>query len=135
MTIDTNTFREYLTLYGTQLESWPQAARVQAKTVQHQPAFLALIEEEKRFERILRLRHMETAPTNLAQRIITMSLAKGCPLPQWSFTDILTSLKPAALAAMLILGFAIGFGALTIPEAHNQTTFSQSMTDDEGSVL
>jgi len=128
--------RELLSYYGSDLEQWPEELRPLWLRAQHNPKLASIVEEERRFEHLLRKRSFTPPSFDFAERIIAASIARPQRMEAigW-FSDLLQEVRPAALAAMLLLGFAIGFGMLTPPSSLNNTAFVRALTDDEGTIL
>jgi len=136
MASDEKRLREYLAYYGADVGAWPDDAQSLGRNAQRHGKFAVLFEEEKRFERLLHKRHIEPARADLAQRIVAAALAKDpFQKPEWWLYDLLTEIKPATLAAMLVLGFAIGFGALAPASQDKKEVFTQPYSDDEETLL
>src|ERR1700744_5461357 len=126
--------REYLALYGSDVESWPKEYRAMGKWAKrHHPGFASLIEGEKCFERLLLDRGFLSPHSGLAERIIAASSAiphRRNTLPA-RMRDALDNLRPASFAAMLALGFAIGFGTF-ITAQPDRNYVQEAYADDEG---
>jgi len=128
--------RKCLARYGAQVRAWPQELQALGHKAEKMPEFAVLFEDEKRFERLLQYSSVPPFRSDLAQRII----AAACTKAQFTETsgwlyDGITQIRPAALAAMVILGFIVGFGALA-PNFQSYKQISlQSYSDDEGAIL
>ncbi len=137
MTFDETTIRTYLAWYGADIAAWPEELKHTGRAAQQRPELAPLFAHEKRFENFLSARRLAPAASQLAERIISASLSKARSdvLPWHPIAAIAQMLRPSALVAMLVLGFAIGFGALApAPQTEPQLS-QQSLPDDEGAML
>ncbi|MBI3631112.1 MAG: hypothetical protein HY221_02135 [Candidatus Sungbacteria bacterium] len=135
MTNDSTEIRAMIALYGSDTRLWPREARELAKTASSKPEFAALFEQEKRFEQLLRSRREPAITGDLCDRIIFASLARA-PIPAiagWMM-ELRNRFNRTAIAAMLALGFAIGFGILAQPPSPAPGV-SHSYTYEEGAIL
>ncbi len=126
-------FRELLAVHGADVNKWPREVKHLGFEALSKPRLAALIEEEKRFEELLRLRAIPATPRDLSQRIIALSYARRPLRISW-FRELRAQVQPAALAAMLVIGLLIGFDMITPLHSHS-ITFVQSSGDDEGAIL
>lgn len=122
MRMDPKQFREYMLIYGTDILNWPEDMRTPGlKALKSSLELQAILEDEERFERVLRESRYEDPDPDLAERIISASLQKKDKRPYsvagffsdifWEFgmpNRALTAVSLSLLVA-LILGFAIGF--------------------------
>ncbi len=136
MSNDATRLRELLAYHGSDVSRWPGDAAALGKKALERPELAAIVEQEKRFEQLLLARRVPAAPHDLSRRIIAAALAR--PLAQASaswFRELLAEVRPAALAATLVLGFAIGFGIVTASSQPHTSSLAQSAVDDEGAIL
>jgi len=133
MTTDNITLlREYLALYGSELRTWPDAARHFWAGARRHPECAALMEAERRFERLLADRQLQLPEGGLAERIILAAQPRP-PEASWATAQQ----RPAAIAACLALGFLLGFGVLSStpsPLPPSQQTLSVALADDMGTL-
>ncbi len=128
--------RELLAYYGSDIANWPETARTWGLKALEQPELAALVREEQRFEQLLLKRRVPAASPTFAERIIAASQIRSqAPGFAGWIPELLAIVRPSALAAMLVLGFTIGFGMLTSSPHGRDTTFVQSTSDDEGAIL
>lgn len=136
MSDDATRLRELLAYYGSDIRQWPEDAQALGHEALQRPESATMIEEERHFEQMMLARHIPMPSSGLSQRIITAAFA--CERVSASigwFRELFADLRPAALAAMLVLGFAIGFGMVTfVSHAGNTASFAHSI-DDEGAIL
>jgi hypothetical protein len=136
MTDDATRLRETLAYYGSDVRQWPEEAKALGRRALERPDLAALIEKERRFEQRLLARSVPAPPQDLSQRIIAAAFARErASVPMGWFREFLAEVRPAALAAMLVLGFAIGFGMVAGSAQTRGTAFAQSPVDDEGAIL
>jgi hypothetical protein len=135
MSNDEMQLKELLAYHGADVSKWPEEARPWGLAALKRLDLQPLFKEEKRFEMLLMARRMPAPSRDLAQRIIAASFTRVYERSHASvFSEIMAEIRPAALAAMLVLGFAIGFGMLS-PALHDQQARVQSVADDEGAIL
>ncbi len=122
MTTNFEQFKEKLLMYGADVRCWPKDIRSSGlKALDSSPELQKLVEDEERFEGVLKTRKYEEPSRDLAERIA------GAALPRKKkaqrnlgvfFSEILRefSLSRRALTAVsvsliftLIIGFTIGF--------------------------
>ncbi|MFO8240891.1 MAG: hypothetical protein R6T90_07815 [Dissulfuribacterales bacterium] len=122
MRMDPKQFREYVLIHGTDILGWPEDIRTPGlKALESSLELQALLEDEERFERVLKERRYEDPSPELAECIISASRRKKDKRPHsivvffsdlfWEFgvpNRALTAFSVSLLIA-LILGFAIGF--------------------------
>jgi hypothetical protein len=135
--MDPEKFKEYLLLYGTDWDKWPEEERqAGAELLRHSPELQASFVEQEEFERILKTRRFEEPSSNLPQRIIALAADQGREV--LSRFDLLFSKlfvnesylpKPAFISVsifiliVLITGFLIGF---SIPAGSTSTDQKQA---------
>jgi hypothetical protein len=130
---DVKHLKELLACYGSDMDHWPHHEKAFGTRALKQPGLAALIDAERRFELVLQKRNLP-GPGDLARRIVDASHH----LPQKTnnfMSEILADVRPAAWAAMLVLGFAVGFGMTATPAHVQGSVIVQSVADDEGAVL
>jgi hypothetical protein len=115
-------FKEELLMYGADVRNWPKDIRLSGlKALDSSPELQKLVEDEERFEGILKTRKYEEPSIDLAGRIVAAALPRKKKAQRnlgVFFSEVLRefSLSRRALAAvfvslifMLIIGFTIGF--------------------------
>jgi hypothetical protein len=142
-------FREQLLMYGADVHNWPKDIRSTGlKALDSSPELQKLVEDEERFEVVLKTRKYEEPSRDLAERIA------GAALPRKKkaqrnlgvfFSEILRefSLSRRALAAVsvsliftLIIGFTIGFSNPSgYVSAEQYETNLEDFLNYEGDVL
>jgi hypothetical protein len=135
MAINEKKIREYLSYYGSNIEAWPEELYSLGYKARQHKLYASLFKEEEELERLLNARvDIKPSHSHLAQRIISAAHANQyTQKPQWWLYDMILSIKPAAVAAMLVIGFAIGFSALSpITQDKREMTY---YADDDGAVL
>ena len=125
MSMDLREFKEYLLLHGAELDQWPEEIRQQSwDSLQNSSELRELLEEQERFEKVLKGRKYEEPDKHLAQRIVSFSLS-GNIRSRFSLGIALRRLyvdefylpKPVFIAVSvlvmvaLIAGFSIGFSS------------------------
>jgi len=133
MTDQETRLRELLAYHGADVSQWPKEVKTLGFLALRRPNLAAIIEEEKRFEMQLHRRNEPAVPQDLAQRIIAASRMQPSS-HQSAVGELLAEVRPAALAAMMVLGFAIGFEMLP-PLSHGRDIAAQASFDDEGAIL
>ena len=109
-------------MYGADVRGWPKDIRSSGlKALDSSPELLKLVEEEERFEEVLKTRKYEEPSSNLAGRIVSAALPKKKKAQRnlgVFFSEVLRefSLSRRAFTAVsvsliftLIIGFTIGF--------------------------
>jgi len=135
MQLDETKIRQYLTHYGADIEAWPEDIQVLGILALRHPVCASFFTEEQRFENLLYARAVSPMSANLAERIIAAAYTHVQSIePPWNLSLLLKGINPAAFAAMLVIGFAIGFGALA-PDVSSEAASLQSYSDDEGAAL
>jgi hypothetical protein len=122
MTMNVEQFKEKLLMYGADVRNWPKDIRSSGlKALDSSPELQKLVEDEKRFEGVLKTRKYEEPSRNLAGRIVAAALPRKKKAQRnlsVFFSELLRefSLSRRALAAVsisliftLIIGFTIGF--------------------------
>ena len=137
MVSDEICLRDLLASYGADITHWPEEMKPFGMKALENLELAVLIEKEREFEKLLQIRALPQDELNgLEQRIIASSYidARKSALASY-IQDFFAEIKPAALAAMLVLGFAIGFGIVASTSQNHNTTMVQSVSDDEGAIL
>ncbi len=139
--MDPEQFKEYLLLYGADLDAWPEGIRLAGReALRRFPELRASFTEQEEFERVLKTRKYEEASGDLAERIVSASLLhdKKAPsgfgffLPRLLAGEFLFP-KPALvlgstlMIGTLVLGFVIGFSIYTgpLPTEERQTNLQE----------
>lgn len=129
-------FRALLACHGGDVNRWPLDMRHIGYEALKHPHLARLIEEEKYFEKLLSLGKTPAPSPDLAHRIIAAAYSnKHSASVLEQFFDLLLVGKPAALAAVLVLGFAFGLGITAISPANHTQLLTQYSTEDEGAIL
>jgi hypothetical protein len=149
MTTNFEQFKEKLLMYGADVRCWPKDIRSSGlKALDSSPELQKLVEDEERFEGVLKTRKYEEPSRDLAERIA------GAALPRKKkaqrnlgvfFSEILRefSLSRRALTAVsvsliftLIIGFTIGFSNLSgYVSAEQYETNLEDFLNYEGDLL
>ena len=149
MTMNVEQFKEKLLMYGADVRNWPKDIRSSGlKALDSSPELQKLVEDEERFEGVLKTRKYEEPSRDLAERIA------GAALPRKKkaqrnlgvfFSEILRefSLSRRALTAVsvsliftLIIGFTIGFSNLSgYVSAEQYETNLEDFLNYEGDLL
>ena len=122
MTMNVEQFKKNLLMHGADVRNWPKDIRSSGmKALDDSPELQKLVQDEKRFERVLKTRRYEEPSRDLVERIISAALPKKKKAPRnfsVFFSEALRefSLSRRAFAAVsvslvftLIIGFTIGF--------------------------
>ena len=126
--------RELLAFHGCNIGEWPEDAKPFGIQALNTPALAWVFEQERHFEALLKTRTVPMrAPMGLANRIIEASFARMPARSHW-IHEALSNVGGAALVAMLVIGFAIGFAILSSPPQHWDAKYVQAFAD-EGSIL
>jgi hypothetical protein len=142
-------FKKKLLVYGADVRCWPKDIRSSGlEALNNSPELLKLLEDEKRFEKVLKTRKYEEPNRDLAGRIIAAALPgkkKAQRNPGVFFSEVLRelSLSRRALAAVsvslvftLIIGFTIGFSNPSgYASAEQYETNLEDFLNYEGDVL
>ena len=132
-------FIEYLQLYGSDIDTWPEAIREQALILyQNSSELKGLVGQEKEFESMLTERSIEN-PTSDFERRITLSAKLKFVKEEnasviSSIFDLISIPKPAlTMAFLLLFGFSLGFFYETYTDTgENTLELSEYITFDEG---
>jgi hypothetical protein len=149
MTMNFEQLKEKLLMYGSDVCNWPKNIRSSGlKALDSSPELRKLVEEEERFEEVLKTRLYEEPGRDLAERIVAAALPgkkKAQPNPGVFFSEILRefSLSRRAFTAVslsliftLIIGFTIGFSNPSGQAAAEQyETNLEDFLNYEGDVL
>jgi hypothetical protein len=142
-------FREKLLMYGADVRCWPKDIGSSAlKALDSSPELKKLVEDEKRFEGILKTRKYEEPSRDLAGRIVAAALPKKKIVQRnfgVFFSEILSefSLSRRSFAAIsvsliftLIIGFTIGYSNPSGSVSTEQyETHLEDFLNYEGDVL
>ena len=149
MTMNFEQFKEKLLMYGADVRGWPKDTSSSAlKALDSSPELQKLVEDEKRFEGVLKTRKYEEPSRDLAGRIVAAALPKKKKTQRnfgVFFSEVLSefSLSRRAFAAIsvsliftLIIGFTIGYSN---PSGSASTEHYETHLEDflnyEGDVL
>ena len=115
-------FKEKLLMYGADVRNWPKDIRSSGlKALDSSPELQKLVEDEERFEEVLKTRKYEEPRRDLAGRIVAAALPRKKKAQRnlgVFFSEVLQefNLSRRALATIsvsliftLIIGFTIGF--------------------------
>lgn len=122
MTMNFEQFKEKLLMHGADVHNWPKDIRSSGmKVLDNSPELQKLVEDEERFEGVLKTRKYEEPSRDLAGRIVAAALPRKKKAQRnlgVFFSEVLRefSLSRRALTAVsvsliftLIVGFTIGF--------------------------
>ncbi len=148
--MDPKKFKENLLLYGTDWNKWPEEERqAGAELLRHSPELQASFAEQEEFERVLKTRKFEEPSSNLAQRIVSLSVGQdkeaSSRLDSFLsklFADEFYLPKPVFIVfsifmvTVLLTGFFIGFSNLTGSTSTDRRQANlQAFLHYEGDVL
>ncbi len=137
-------FQECLSLYGSEIDNWPEDLKTEAHTtLASSPELKALLDQEREFENALGQRAFEPPSPNLATRIV--NTAKVTPRTAKSSASIIDSIKgsfggipflsPAyGLTLVLIVGLMLGYAytSYTTDEEPESIEIAGLLYYDEG---
>jgi hypothetical protein len=142
MAMDAEQFREWLLIYGADLQRWPEDIRQAGlEALDQSLACRSLQEDHAQFETMLRSRGHEEPSPDLAVRIIVAARRRErraysglVELLASCFADLRLPTPVVTAAAVLIVGFVIGLWlpSATIPVDSDSTevqTFLDSATE------
>ena len=149
MTMNFEQFKEKILMYGADVRCWPKDIGSSAlKALDSSPELKKLVEDEKRFEGILKTRKYEEPSRDLAGRIVAAALPKKKIVQRnfgVFFSEILSefSLSRRSFAAIsvsliftLIIGFTIGYSNPSgYTSAEQYETHLEDFLNYEGDVL
>jgi hypothetical protein len=149
MTMTFEEFKEKLLMYGADVRCWPKDIRSSGmKALDSSPELQKLVEDEERFEEVLKTRKYEEPSKDLAGRIVAAALLKKKKTQSnlgVFFSEVLSefSLSRRAFAAVsvsliftLIIGFTIGFSNPSrYVSAEQYETLLEDFLNYEGDVL
>jgi len=149
MTMNFDQFKEKLLMYGAEVRNWPKDIRSSGlKALDSSPELQKLVEDEERFEKVLKTRKYEEPSRDLARRIVASALPRKKKAQRnlgVFFSEVLRefSLPKRALTAVsvsfifaLIIGFTIGFlNSSGYISAEQYETNLEDFLDYEGDVL
>jgi len=142
-------FKEKLLMYGADVRNWPKDIRSSGlKALNSSPELQKLVEDEERFEGVLKTRKYEEPSIDLAGRIVAAALPRKKKAQRKLgvfFSEVLRefSLSRRALTAVsvsliftLIIGFTIGFSNPSgYASAEQYETNLKDFLNYEGDVL
>ncbi|NIU85906.1 MAG: hypothetical protein GWN11_03955 [Candidatus Dadabacteria bacterium] len=119
-------FREYLSLYGSDINSWPEDIRGDAlKLYSSSDEMEKIVADEKEFESLLQLREFEHPEINLATTIINSARSEEQTKSEslWAYIEELFStfripVPVMALSLLLICGITIGYFYGSMPNGN-----------------
>ena len=149
MTINFEQFKGKLLLYGADVRNWPKDIKSSGlKALDSSPELQKLMEDEKRFEGVLKTRKYEEPSRDLAGRIVAAALPRKQKVQRnlgVFFSEVLSefSLSRRAFAAVsvsliftLIIGFTIGYSNPSgYASAEQYETHLEDFLNYEGDVL
>jgi hypothetical protein len=149
MTMNVEQFKEKLLMYGADVRNWPKDKRSSGlKAMDSSPELQKLVEDEERFERVLRTRKYEEPSRDLAGRIVAVAMPRKKKAQRnlgMFFSEVLRefSLSRRSLTAVsvsliftLIIGFTIGFSNPSgFVSAEQYETNLEDFLNYEGDVL
>ena len=149
MTMNVEQFKEKLLMYGADVRNWPKDKRSSGlKAMDSSPELQKLVEDEERFERVLRTRKYEEPSRDLAGRIVAAAMPRKKKAQRnlgVFFSEVLRefSLSRRSLTAVsvsliftLIIGFTIGFSNPSrYVSAEQYETNLEDFLNYEGDVL
>ena len=135
-------FQNFLMLYGTEVENWPDEILAEAMRAKHHPVLSGLAMEQQCFdEMLLNSRRFEAPSADLADRIIyaarIVAKTSGNSLVT-CLRELLTLILPQpafALATVLSLGIVIGFSVSASLSANGTEPLTQTYFEDDGATL
>ena len=132
-------FKEYLLLYGSDLENWPDGLDQQAMALfQGSSEIRELVENEKGFESVLMDRVVDTPSSDFERRIALSAKPKTAreegTFSLSGFFEFITLPKPAlTMALLLMFGFSLGFFHDTYADTgEDPVELSEYITFEEG---
>ena len=149
MTMNFEQFKENLLIYGADVRCWPKdIISSGVKALDSSPELQKLVEDEKRFEGVLKTRKYEEPSKDLAGRIVAAVLPRKKKVKRnlgVFFSEVLSefSLSRRAFAAVsvsliftLIIGFTIGYSSPSrYASAEQYETNLEDFLNYEGDVL
>ena len=149
MIMNVEQFKEKLLMYGADVRNWPKDIRSSGmKALDSSPELQKLVEDEERFEGVLKTRKYEEPSRDLAGRIVAAALPRKKKAQRnlgVFFSEVLRefSLSRPALAAVsvsliftLIIGFTIGFSNPSgYASAEQHETNLEDFLNYEGDIL
>ncbi|OPL15362.1 MAG: hypothetical protein AVO38_10860 [delta proteobacterium ML8_D] len=122
MRMDPQQFREYVLIHGTNILDWPEDIRMPGlKALDASLELQAILEDEERFEMVLKESRYEDPSPVLSERIISAALQQKDKRSHsivgffedlfWEFGVPNRSITAVSISLLiaLVLGFAIGF--------------------------
>ena len=149
MTTNFEQFKDKLLIYGADVRNWPKDIRSSGlKALDSSPELQKLVEDEERFEGVLKTRKYEEPSRDLAGRIVTAAMPRKKKAQRnlgMFFSEVLRefSLSRRALTVVsvsliftLIIGFTIGFSNPSgYVSAEQYETNLEDFLNYEGDVL
>jgi len=127
-----------LTLYGSDLHSWPEDIRIQAlNAVASSKELQQLVQDEREFEVLLNTQVIPDAKKDFALSIITKAKKKILPSVQWlnELKAIFLVPRPAySMIALIIFSFSLGTTDLFIFDSAEETPL-ETLFYDKGEIL
>ena len=149
MTMNVEQFKEKLLMYGADVRNWPKDIRSSGlKALDSSPELQKLVEDEERFERVLRTRKYEEPSRDLAGRIVAAAMPRKKKaqrnlgvffsevLREFSLSRRALTVVSVSLIFTLIIGFTIGFSNPSgFVSAEQYETNLEDFLNYEGDVL
>ena len=149
MTTNFEQFKEKLLMYGADVRCWPKDIRSSGlKALDSSPELQKLVEDEERFEGVLKTRKYEEPSRDLAERIAGAALPRKKKaqrnlgvffseiLREFSLSRRALTVVSVSLIFTLIIGFTIGFSNPSgFVSAEQYETNLEDFLNYEGDVL
>ena len=149
MTTNFEQFKEKLLMYGADVRNWPKDIRSTGlKALDSSPELQKLVEDEERFERVLKTRKYEEPSRDLAGRIVAAAMPRKKKaqrnlgvffseiLREFSLSRRALTVVSVSLIFTLIIGFTIGFSNPSgFVSAEQYETNLEDFLNYEGDVL
>ncbi|HUV77462.1 MAG TPA: hypothetical protein VMW06_05330 [Desulfobacterales bacterium] len=149
MTLNFEQFKEKLLMYGADVRCWPKDIRSSGlKALDSSPELQKLVEDEERFEGVLKIRKYEEPSRDLAGRIVAAALPRkqkaqrnlgvffSEALREFSLSRRSLTAVSVSLIFTLIMGFTIGFSNPSgYASAEQYETKLEDFLNYEGDVL
>ena len=149
MTMNFEQFKEKLLMYGADVRCWPKDIRSSGlKALDSSPELQKLVEDEERFEGVLKTRKYEEPSRDLAERIAGAALPRKKKaqrnlgvffsevLREFSLSRRALTVVSVSLIFTLIIGFTIGFSNPSgFVSAEQYETNLEDFLNYEGDVL
>lgn len=141
MMITPERFQQALELYGTEIDAWPLPLRASALHALREPAFAALLEEERQLHRLLKASTLNLTDTSsLEERILFAARMSAHRQRGWltgwleEIFGPLSTRSAVALVSLILAGFMIGFSLPSILTLESEPSFIQTAFNDGGNL-